>query len=144
MAGGSLYEDDEGGLGVISEINVTPLVDITLVLLIIFMVTAHFIVNRAIPGVQTPKAMTGEQVKSSLALTLDRSRVLYVNGQDLGGTPAVKAYLEDAVAKNPEIQAVITSDGAVPYSDFVGVIDLLRVVGIKRYALTVSEMPEEH
>ena len=50
MAGGgngSVYEDDDEGGGIISDINVTPLVDITLVLLIIFMVTARLIVNRA-------------------------------------------------------------------------------------------------
>jgi len=50
VAGGaSNYEDDEGGGNVITDINVTPLVDITLVLLIIFMVTARLIVSRAIP-----------------------------------------------------------------------------------------------
>jgi biopolymer transport protein ExbD len=142
MAGGagSMYDDDDGGGGAISEINVTPLVDITLVLLIIFMVTARLIVNRAIPGVETPKAVTGEDVKTTLALTIDKERKLYVNGQP-SDRAALPAYLEKAVAANPEIQAVITADGGVPYADFVTLVDTVRVAGVKKYALTVGDMP---
>ena len=83
MAAGSRYDDEDSG-GMITDINVTPLVDITLVLLIIFMVTAHLIVNKAIPGVDTPKAASGEEVRTTLALTIDNSRALFVNGQKVG------------------------------------------------------------
>ena len=59
VAGGSThYDDDEGGQGAITDINVTPLVDITLVLLIIFMVTAPMIVNNPSIKVELPKAAT--------------------------------------------------------------------------------------
>jgi biopolymer transport protein ExbD len=139
--GGSLYEDEDGG-GIISDINVTPLVDITLVLLIIFMVTARLIVNRAIPGVDTPKAASGEQVQTTLALTIDSSRALYVNGQKVADSATIAEYLKSAVAKNPEIQAVITADNTVPYGDFVSLIDTVRLAGIKKYALTVTEKPK--
>jgi biopolymer transport protein TolR len=138
MAGGSLYDDEEGG-GIISDINVTPLVDITLVLLIIFMVTARLIVNRGIPGVQPPKAASGEEVKSTLALTIDKERALYVNGQKQKGLPEVGSYLRAAVTQNPEIQAVITADNTVPYGDFVSLIDVIRLAGVQKYALTVTE-----
>ena len=140
--GGSIYEDDGEGGGIISDINVTPLVDITLVLLIIFMVTARIIVNRAIPGVDTPKAASGEQVQTTLALTIDSSRALFVNGQKVAGAEAAQEYLKAAVAKNPEIQAVITADNTVPYGDFVSLIDTVRLAGIKKYALTVTEKPK--
>ena len=71
--GGAQYEDDEGGAGRIADINVTPLVDITLVLLIIFMVTAPMIVNNPSIKVELPKAATGDEtLKSTLALTLSR------------------------------------------------------------------------
>ena len=64
------YSDEDGGGGAITEINVTPLVDITLVLLIIFMVTAKYIVNPAIE-VELPKAASGNQVvQKTLSFTL--------------------------------------------------------------------------
>jgi biopolymer transport protein ExbD len=141
--GGSVYEDDDEGGGLISDINVTPLVDITLVLLIIFMVTARLIMNRAIPGVEAPKAASGEEVRTTLALTIDQARSLYVNGEKVADRKEVSDRLRRAVAQNPEVQAVITADNSVPYGDFVGVIDLVRLSGVKKYALTVSEKPKE-
>src|SRR5262249_37411983 len=55
----------------------------------------------------------------------------------------MEAALRRAVAQNPDIQAVITADNAVPYGDFVSLIDAVRLSGIKKYALTVTEKPEE-
>jgi biopolymer transport protein ExbD len=141
--GGSVYSDDDEGAGIISEINVTPLVDITLVLLIIFMVTARLIMNRAIPGVEAPKAASGEEVRTTLALTIDQHRALFIDGQKVDGERAMGDALRHAVAQNPDVQAVITADNAIPYGDFVALIDLVRLSGIKKYALTVSEKPRE-
>ena len=134
MAGGA-YQDDDGGI--ISEINVTPLVDITLVLLIIFMVTARFIVNKAIT-VQVPKAVSGEQVKTTLGLTLDASRVLYLNGEKMDDRQKVADYVAGAARANPEIQAVITADRTVPHGEVIALIDLVKVAGVKNFALTVE------
>ena len=142
-SGGSVYSDDDDGGGIISDINVTPLVDITLVLLIIFMVTARLIMNRAIPGVEAPKAASGEEVRTTLALTIDQHRALFVNGQAVPDEQAMGAALRHAVAQNPDVQAVITADNAIPYGDFVSLIDLVRLSGIKKYALTVAEKPKE-
>jgi biopolymer transport protein ExbD len=139
--GGSLYDDEDGGPGVISEINVTPLVDITLVLLIIFMVTARLIVTRAIPGVETPKASTGAEVKSTLSLTIDKDRHVFVGPAQMDDRRALADYLREAATANPEVQAVITADTTVPYGDFVGLIDLVRLAGIQKYALTVTDTP---
>ena len=139
MAGtGSIYEDDDGGGGAIVDINVTPLVDIVLVLLIIFMVTAKLIAGRAIP-VESPKTVSGDRVQTTLALTIDKQRVLYLNGQPAPDRAAVKAYIEKAVKENPEIQAIVTADVIVPHGDVMELIDLVKVAGVKRFALTVEE-----
>ena len=89
------YEDDEGGAGAITDINVTPLVDITLVLLIIFMVTAPMIVNNPSIKVELPKAATGDEtLKSTLALTLQREASggysLYANGEKTDETDGAR------------------------------------------------------
>jgi biopolymer transport protein ExbD len=143
MAGGgggdSIYEDEPEGGGMISDINVTPLVDITLVLLIIFMVTAHLIEKHAIPGVETPKAATGEEVRTTLQITIDKDRNLFFNGDKVANTEAMRDGLKAAVAQNPDVQCVITADTTVPYGDFVGVVDEVHLAGVKNTALTVTE-----
>ena len=136
MAGGA-YPDDEDAGGIISEINVTPLVDITLVLLIIFMVTARFIVNKAI-SVKMPKAVSGEQVKTTLGLTLDAAHVLYLNGERMEDRQRVSEYVTRAAQANPEIQAVITADRTVPHGEVISLIDLVKLAGVKNFALTVE------
>jgi biopolymer transport protein TolR len=135
---GSLYEDDDGGAGAIVDINVTPLVDIVLVLLIIFMVTAKLIAGRAIP-VESPRTVSGDKVQTTLALTIDKTRALYLNGQPAPDRAAVKTYIEKAVKENPEIQAIVTADVVVPHGDVMELIDLVKVAGVKRFALTVEE-----
>src|SRR5712675_1065746 len=110
-AGPASYEDDDGGGGnMITDINVTPLVDITLVLLIIFMVTAPMIVNNPSIKVELPKAATGDEtLKSTLALTLARDAAtntvaLYANGEKTD-EEKVKALIPDMLSKNKDLQA---------------------------------------
>jgi biopolymer transport protein TolR len=139
MAGGaSLYDDDDSGSGAIVDINVTPLVDIVLVLLIIFMVTAKLIAGRAIP-VESPKTVSGQKVETTLALTIDKSRQLFLNGQPAPDRGKVREYIAKAVQANPEIQAVVTADVVVPHGDVMELIDLVKLAGVKRFALTVEE-----
>ena len=95
MAGAaSQFEDDDSGR-MITEINVTPLVDITLVLLIIFMVTTSYIVNPSIK-VDLPKAATGsDQLRTTLALTLTKDGQLYLNGDRSDEAQVVKQIAAD-------------------------------------------------
>jgi biopolymer transport protein ExbD len=138
VAGGaSPYTDDESG-NMIVDINVTPLVDIVLVLLIIFMVTAKLIAGRAIK-VESPKAVAGEYVETTMALTLDKSQNLYLNGELQTDWPKVAAYVGKAVKTNPEVQAIVTADTVVPHGKVIELIDLVKGAGVKRFALTVEE-----
>src|SRR5205085_12406521 len=107
-AGGYGNEDDSGRM--IVDINVTPLVDITLVLLIIFMVTASYIVSPAIK-VDLPKAASGsEQAKTTLALTLSKDGALYLNGERSNDAVVIQ-YIKGELPKNPDLQAIIAADG---------------------------------
>jgi biopolymer transport protein ExbD len=142
MAGGSLYQDEDAGGGTISEINVTPLVDVVLVLLIIFMVTAKLIVARGI-AVDSPKTASGEEVASTLQVTLDRDRVLYVNGDRYDSVDAAKARVESMRAQNPEIKAIITADRTVPHGDVMRVIDFVKLAGVTRFALTSDPLAKD-
>jgi biopolymer transport protein ExbD len=121
----------------IAGINVTPLVDITLVLLIIFMVTATYVVKAAIE-VDLPRAASGgELVGPTLAFALDREGKLYLDGAP--ATPeSARGAVREAVAKSAEARAVISADRAVSHGRVVEVIDLVKREGLTRFAIDVE------
>jgi biopolymer transport protein TolR len=146
VAGTTHYEDDEGGPSAITDINVTPLVDVTLVLLIIFMVTAPMIANNPSIKVELPKAATGDEtLKSTLALTLSRDPssgavVLYANGEKTD-EPAVKTMIPDMLSKNKDLQAIIAADRGISYGDVVHIVDLVKSLGVHKFALNTDPNP---
>ena len=141
MAGTGGYQDEDSGGGAIADINVTPLVDIVLVLLIIFMVTAKLIAERGI-SVDNPKTVSGDAVSSTLALTIGKSRVLHVNGKAYEDPDRARARVEQARRDNPEIKAVISADQSVPHGDVMEVIDMVKVAGVRKFALATDPKPE--
>jgi biopolymer transport protein ExbD len=137
MAGSAgAFEDDDSGR-MITDINVTPLVDITLVLLIIFMVTATYIVNPTIK-IDLPKAASGtEQTRTTLALTLSREGGLYLNGEK-SDEGAVTRFITGELPKNPDLQAIIAADKVVPHGSVVRMIDLVKRAGVRKFAINVE------
>ena len=136
MSGGAAFDDDDSGRMIV-DINVTPLVDIVLVLLIIFMVTATYIVNPTIK-VDLPKAATGtEQTRTTLALTLDRTAALYLNGEKTDEA-AVTKFIAAELPKNPDLQAIIAADKIVSHGAVVRVIDLVKRAGVRKFAINVE------
>jgi biopolymer transport protein ExbD len=138
VAGGANFGggDDDGGQMIVG-INVTPLVDITLVLLIIFMVTASYIVSPAIK-VDLPKAASGsEQTKTTLAITISKDNAVYLNGERSSDSGIV-TYIQSELPKNPDLQAIIAADKVVSHGDVIHVIDLVKRSGVHRFALNVD------
>ena len=123
--------------GIIAEINVTPLVDIMLVLLIIFMLTAHLIAKQAIE-IELPHATQSTTLKpTTLAITLTREGAIYLNDKPV--TPdGLRAAMADAVAKDPKTQAVISGDKAVSHGRVVWVLDVINHAGITSFAIQID------
>lgn len=122
----------------IAEINVVPLVDIILVVLIIFMVTAPMIMKPSI-NVNLPKAASGDDtVPSSLSISIGATGNLILNGQ---GTDegSIQSKAQEEVAKNPEIQAVISADKDVPHGTVVRIIDIVKTAGVKKFAISIEK-----
>src|SRR5687767_2070249 len=125
-----------------SDINVTPFVDIVLVLLIILMVTSTEIVKATIQ-VDLPQAASGgETVESTLNIIITKDGEFYVDG--------IKASEQDLVdnvrrkkAENPKLQAVIAADQAVTYNFVVRAIDLVKENGVTSFALNVDREPKK-
>jgi biopolymer transport protein ExbD len=133
MAGGA-SEDDEG---LISAINVTPLVDVTLVLLIIFMVTAKIIVSQGMP-MDLPKAASGEQVQLVFSVELTESGKTFVDSKEIGSDDLVGVMARESKAKNPDLRAVIRADTKVPHGRVIHVLDLLKQADLTKIAFAVT------
>jgi biopolymer transport protein ExbD len=101
------------------------------------MVTASYIVSPAI-RVDLPKAASGtEQQRTSLGLTLTRDGALYLNGAP-SNDDAVLRYIGGELPRNPDLQALISADRAVPHGDVVHLIDVVKRAGVHRFALNVD------
>ena len=145
MAGGTQnYTDDDGGGGMISDINVTPLVDITLVLLIIMMVAAPIIANNPSIKVELPKAASGDETqKTTLAFTLSKKADgsagydLFLNGEKVDEAKASR-MTTDLVTKNRDIQAVIAGDKGIAYGDVMHIVDLVKTLGVTKFAMATD------
>ena len=137
MAGGYGTEGEDELIG---GVNITPIVDVCLTLLIVFIVTASSMVNRSMP-VQLPKAATAEATPPSiLNLAIDKDGALFINGAParLDDIPAaVDAARSRAAAAGGEakLAGFVSADVAAPYGRFAEAVDRLRLAGVAEIAL---------
>jgi len=131
--GGDADDDD-----LISGINVTPLVDVVLVLLIIFMVTATYIVRASIE-VDLPRAAHGgEATGTILSVIVTRDGQVWLDGARRTEDELV-ARTRTAVAKDADARAIISADKGALHGAVVRVIDLVRGAGVTRFAIHVEK-----
>ena len=134
MAGGLNLDDDDG----INEINVTPLVDVMLVLLIIFMVASAYIVKPSIE-VELPKAATANEETTDTTLSI----VLAADGRlELNGKPssieAISTKCRELSKTEAEPVAMITADKRVNHGRVVQIIDTVRRNGVLKFAINID------
>jgi biopolymer transport protein ExbD len=121
----------------IAEINVVPLVDIVLVILIIFMVSAPIFIKPSI-NINLPTAASGQEVKpSNLNITISASGVIDLNGQAVSQEQLSELVALD-VKKNPEVHAIIAADKTVMHGTVIEILDRLQLSGIKKFAINVQ------
>jgi len=131
MAGGARRR------GIITDINVTPLVDIMLVLLIIFMLTAHLIAKQAIE-VQLPKAAASTAVPpTTLAITLTAEGRMYLDAAEISPA-ALREAIRAAVAKDSKTQVMVSGDKNVSHGRVVWVLDLVKSLGVGSFAIQID------
>jgi len=133
----------------IFDINVTPLVDVMLVLLIIFMVTATFILTPVVK-VDLPKAVsedTLDQEKATLSIYLSKDNELALAGvmKELAGQETLliaprdlDSWLVKARAAHKDVQVAISADKEVPFGKIMGLIDRIKKAGIGNFAFNVD------
>ncbi|AKT40889.1 ExbD/TolR family protein [Chondromyces crocatus] len=138
MAASSNNNDDD----IISGINVTPLVDVTLVLLIIFMVTAKIIVSQSLP-MDLPKAAQGQEVQQIFGVDLHANGEIFVDGKKLPGEEGLLPIAREAQARNQELRAVIRADTTVQHGRVIRALDLLKQAGVSKIAFGVTPTAPE-
>ena len=121
----------------IAEINVTPFVDVVLVLLVIFMVTAPMLVREQM-NVNLPKAETGEKsAAQAITIAIDREgRVAMLNKPVEYGE--IELAVKQLLAQNPNIQAVISADQETHHGDVVRIMDALKRAGLTHFAIQIE------
>lgn len=141
----SHHDDDEFAPAVFSEINITPLTDIFLVLLIIFMVGSSIVVEQAQGGgtgvrVDLPKGAAKELHAAPrdfpVAILKDGTTVVEGKAIEIG---ALKERFQKMAKDFPEAQVIIQADSGVSHGRVVEVMEAAKSVGIERLAIATEE-----
>ena len=125
------------GRNLVTGINVTPLVDITLVLLIIFMVTATFISEQALQ-VNLPKVIKEEKSpQPALVVTLGPNGELKFNRQDIT-LPGLTQQMTVETSSNPEVKVILKAPKEITYEKLAAVLDAVKMGGVQKVALAMD------
>jgi biopolymer transport protein ExbD len=122
----------------ISAINVVPFVDIILVVLIIFMVTAPMVMKPSI-DINLPKASSGdESPPTTLNIAIGSSGTISLNGQP-STLQDVTAFAARIVSETPDTPAILQADKSVTLERLTEIIDVVKSAGIKRVAFSIEK-----
>ena len=120
--------------GIVAEINVTPLTDVFLVLLIIFMITTSAMMKPE--GVDLPQSNAEEQEQKGVMVTMTPSHEVYVNDRPVAGDDgALASVLKDALGKTNEKVVILAGDRQVVLGEVVRVLGLAKETGATGFAL---------
>lgn len=134
---GKLKGGDDAEL---TEINIIPLVDIILVVLIIFMVTTQKIVESSIK-VNLPDAATGDATEpTSLGITVDAQGALLLDGEPVT-EEVLRARVREARASDPDVVCLIAGDKEARHGDVTHVMDLVKQEGVAKFAINIEPVP---
>jgi biopolymer transport protein TolR len=122
----------------ISQINVTPFVDVVLVLLVIFMVTAP-IIAKDILNLNLPKtAAVDSKSMSNIAVAVNKQGQILLNGV-LTTEDNLRQQVIVNLKSQPDIQAIISADQGTEYGNVVRVIDIIKTAGLNKFAIQVEK-----
>jgi biopolymer transport protein TolR len=130
--------DDSGGL--MSGINVTPFVDVVLVLLVIFMLTAPLIAKDLL-NVRLPKTESGDgKAFSTLGVSVNKAGQILLNGLPMS-EESLREEVRKTIASDKDTQAIIAADVEASYGNVARVIDIIKSAGLEKFALQVERQP---
>lgn len=123
------------------EINVTPLVDIALTLLIIFMVATpmmHNVIKVELPSSRIDDSMPQTQTQQDLTVFIDKQRKMYLNGEEYTLETLLKK-LQQLVKKDSSDIVFVKADQAVPYGKVIDLVDTIKISGGIKYVALATK-----
>lgn len=139
--GSSDLSGDSENTAVITSINITPFVDVVLVLLVIFMITAPALVKEVM-DIRLPKTGSGDgRVVQTLGISINKDGNILLNGQ-ITDEDGLKSAVKTTLAEAQDAQAIISADVNVNYGRVVKVMDLLKSSGLEKFAIQVERETE--
>ena len=139
MAATALPSGDDDTGGIVAEINVTPLTDVFLVLLIIFMVTTT-VINDESKNIDLPQATESEETPNGVTVAIDDNGVMLVNDRKVS-EDGLRSALEAALESAEQKIVILRGDKRVLLGQAVGILDMAQQVGAKGIALA-TKAPE--
>jgi biopolymer transport protein ExbD len=125
----------------ISEINITPFVDVVLVLLVIFMVTAPMMVKETM-NIKLPKGKSTERSElKTFAVAISKNGQVLLDGEIVEMTLLFEKAQELKVL-NPEVQVIISADKEAIHGDVIKVLDQVKLAGITNFAFQIEKIVE--
>jgi len=137
MAAFQTTDDNE----IVASINVTPLVDIVLVLLVIFMVTAKLIAQQGVP-MDLPRAASAGATQAVLTVSLDEGGNVFTDGKPVTNDAELRRIATEANRRNPELRTVLQAAGNARHAKVLHVLDELRESGVTRIAFAAEPKPK--
>jgi len=132
---------DTGRPRFMAEINVVPLVDVVLVLLVIFMVTAPMLYRGL--DINLPQTSTNTiKPEQRVVLTVERDRRIYLD-KELMPLIQLQPRLHTLRSSNPEVSVFLRADRDVPYGTVVQVMDSIKKAGIEKLGMVTEPLHEE-
>jgi biopolymer transport protein ExbD len=122
----------------ITGINVTPLVDITLVLLIIFMVTAKLIAGQSVP-LDLPKAASATVAQNVFTLSIDAEGKVLANGQPVADRVMLREQTRLALQADPALRTLISASARASHGSVMQVVDSVREAGATKIAFAADK-----
>lgn len=131
-------DDDEWGSGQpMSDINVTPFVDVVLVLLVIFMISAPIIMKESM-NINLPKSGSGDgKISQTLGVVVTKSGQILLNGK-MATESTIRTAVQAAIKEDPDTRAIISADQDARHGDVVRAIDLIKSSGMEKFAVEIK------
>lgn len=120
-----------------SEINVTPLVDVMLVLLVIFIITAPLLASSVKLDLPTSDAASPIEAPKFVSVVIDKAAKVYLADQAIGLT-ALAESLKKTAAQNKDTEVQLRSDETVPYGKVIEVISIAQKAGLTRIGFVAN------
>jgi biopolymer transport protein TolR len=125
----------------LSQINVVPLVDVMLVLLVIFMVTAPILQQGVQVDLPQAKAAALSGEEDQLVVAIDKKGTLYLNDKEIS-IQELGPKLEAVTRLKPDKQVYLRADRSVPYGEVVQVMAAVKIAGVQSLGM-ITELPTE-